>query len=109
METMKDLFGNDILISDYLKNPDKKEPNHESKYQKFKRENNYRKSSHKLERCKYCYNHTHGTYRTKYLHKCSLLGLSHSEATDIRTGHVCDKWSPDDETAELVDEHPDLF
>ncbi len=108
METMKDLFGHEITVEEYLRDPDKKEPNHESVYQKFKRENNYidGRTADGLsiyQRCKYCIHHICGKYHNKTYHKCELLGLSHSEATDIRVNYVCDKFYPDQQTAKLVD------
>jgi len=62
-----------------------------SKYQIFKQKNNYRKSDSGLK-CKNCNHHHRYEYHNKYYHKCDLLGVSNSEATDIRISFVCDKW-----------------
>lgn len=61
-------------------------------YQQWKKVNNYRKSDDRLQRCKLCRFHREGYYRATYLHKCRLLGMSNSQATDIRAGHVCDRF-----------------
>jgi hypothetical protein len=84
---MLDLFGVEITEEEYLSNPAPKP--HESDYQKFKRVNNYRKAIIPDERCACCTSHLSGVYHNKIYHKCSLIGLSHSEATDIRVNHVC--------------------
>lgn len=81
-----DLFGGETPAIDQMKLA------HESKYMIWKKSVHYRKSENKLERCGTCTHHSHGQYNTKYLHKCRLLGLTHSEATDIRVKNVCDKW-----------------
>lgn len=64
----------------------------ESIYMRFKRLNNYRKYEDINKRCKVCTEHLAGEYHNKMLHKCKLIGLSHSEATDIRVNNVCDKF-----------------
>lgn len=60
-----------------------------SKYQKFKAMNHYRKAEGE-KKCGNCASHLGGGYHDKQYHKCKLIGLSHSMATDIRVGHVCD-------------------
>lgn len=84
---MKDLFGKEV--------PDyeiEKVPNTESWYQAVKRRSNYRQTTAKEKCCKYCKNKRTFEYHNKNYHKCMLIGISHSEATDIRLGNVCDKW-----------------
>jgi hypothetical protein len=53
---------------------------------------NYRPSENKVERCKNCIHHQHWQYHTKYLHKCDLLGMSHSAATDIKVNFTCNNY-----------------
>ena len=79
---MKDMFGVEIVTV----------KKYGSKYLEFKGVNNYRKSDNKEVRCKTCEYYMTGDYHTKTLHKCELLGVSHSEATDLRVNNVCDKW-----------------
>ena len=81
---MRDLWGNDI--------PDIEPHTNESCYQRFKRRFNYQKSDDKNKRCKNCGNHINKPYHNGKYHKCKLIGSSCSTATDIRVGHVCDKW-----------------
>ena len=80
---MIDLFGNDYT-------PPENKSSNESGYQFFKRRFHYRKSDG-IKKCGNCQHHVSGKYTTKMLHKCEILGLSHSEATDIRLRNVCDK------------------
>jgi hypothetical protein len=61
-----------------------------SVYQRFKLINRYRKSD--SPQCKTCKYHLVFEYHDKYYHKCELLGISNSEATDIRVSYVCNKW-----------------
>jgi len=79
-----DLFGGETPAN----NPG---PPYLSPYQKFKIQNNYRRSANKLRRCKTCKFITFHEYNRKY-YKCQLIGESNSAATDIAIGHVCDKW-----------------
>lgn len=60
-----------------------------SPYQKWKKDNNYRKSDSKNKRCGNCKNITsqNGYY------KCILLGTSSSSATDIRLSNVCNQFA----------------
>ena len=76
------LFGEEVDAEEVSRNP--------SKYQRFKQINHYRKSD--SPQCKTCKYHACYEYHNKYYHKCELLGISHSEATDIRVSFVCDKW-----------------
>jgi len=75
----------------------KENTGHFSTYQIFKQRFHYRKSDDKKVKCGNCRHHISGEYHDKTLHKCELLGFSHSEATDIRVGHVCDKFWKDRE------------
>ena len=84
MTEIINLFG-DVVESDL------KSIQHLSKYQKTKRNNRYRKSDGTYK-CNNCYHHYLYEYHDKIYHKCELIGVSNSEATDIRSGHVCDKW-----------------
>lgn len=79
---MRSLFGDEIPDTD-------KKPH--SPYKAFKARYNYRKSYDKTERCKTCKYCGYFQYGTKY-YKCKLMGLSHSNATDIRVNNICDKW-----------------
>jgi hypothetical protein len=60
-----------------------------SKYKKFKALYNYRKSEGE-KKCGNCLSHIKGMYHNKFYHKCERLGISNSEATDIRVNNVCD-------------------
>lgn len=64
------------------------------KYQQWKYENNYRKadSDKRCKNCKNCVAMTNG-YKTFY--KCNIMGISNSEATDIRLSNVCDYFKAD--------------
>lgn len=64
-----------------------------SPYQRWKSENNYRKSDNKDKRCKNCKNRfiTHSGEKVYY--KCILLGMSSSPATDIRLSNVCNQFT----------------
>ncbi len=64
----------------------------QSSYQRFKILNHYGKVIGGFKRCKTCDHHRVFEYHDKYYHKCELLGISNSEATDIRVSYVCDKW-----------------
>ena len=66
-------------------------PPRKSVYQKWKFENKYRKAENKEKRCKNCI-HRFTRYRQRYYHKCLLLGLSGSQATDITLSSVCDNF-----------------
>ena len=69
---------------------------HKSKYQLWKQRNNYVKKNVTAISCKTCDHHRIFNYHNKIYHKCELLGISNSEATDIRVGHVCNKWEVED-------------
>ena len=80
---MIDLFGNDI--------PDV-EPSGTSQYIRFKQNNAYRESVNNAECCKTCAWLIKSEYHDKNYYKCELMGVSSSEATDIRLKNVCNKW-----------------
>jgi hypothetical protein len=80
---MIDLFGNDTPITESSK------VGKLSKYQLFKLRYKYRKAETKDKRCFSCANHQLYEYHDKLYHKCSLMGESHSAATDIRISNVC--------------------
>lgn len=42
--------------------------------------------------CGNCANHIKTDHHYKTYHKCALVGMSHSTATDIRLKCVCDCW-----------------
>ena len=81
----KNLFG-EIVEVDFKKHKNL------SQYQLFKQRHNYVKSTFKAISCKTCDHHHRYEYHNKYYHKCELLGISNSEATDIRESCVCNKW-----------------
>ena len=62
-------------------------------YQQFKRANNYRLYTIKSISCKTCKHLSGFDYHNKRYYKCELIGISHSEATDIRLKNVCNKWA----------------
>lgn len=64
---------------------------HESKYQRFKRKNNYRKADNAC-RCENCNNMFAKSCNGKIYYKCMAMGLSNCPATDIRKSYVCDMW-----------------
>jgi len=82
---MTDLFGEEYTP------PERRKMGYESAYQLFKRVTHYRRSD-TAQQCRFCIHRDSGGYRTKMLHKCKLMGLSHSEASDIRLRNVCDKF-----------------
>lgn len=82
-----DLFGELRPVKEFLNEEDRMR--NESKYQEFKRSNHYRRADG-YNRCKFCKHHFAMHYHDKVYHKCKLLGVSNSEATDIRVRNVCD-------------------
>jgi len=88
MNTHPDLFGGETAAYPFTKK--KTQSKYQSKYQIFKSNYNYKKSESKIIRCGNCKHHFGGGYHGKTYHKCEQLGMSHSRATDIRVGHVCD-------------------
>jgi len=59
--------------------------------QLFKATNNYRKSQLKTHNCGTCEHIVRAEGNTKNYWKCKLLGISSSEATDIRKSYICNK------------------
>jgi len=78
------------LFGEEQKYSDGKEFLNESKYQKFKRLNNYRDSKSKNESCKNCKSCFGFRNNDKIYYKCEKIGLSCSGATDINLKKVCD-------------------
>lgn len=71
--------------------PDSPDLRRKSVYQRFKIQNNYRRSESE-NRCINCINawwmHEVGVRSRRHL-KCSLIGFSHCPATDINQKNVC--------------------
>ena len=76
---MIDLFGNDT-------NPVTK--TRESKYMIHKKKNRYRKATNR-EKCKTCRFLIIREFAKRY-YKCLKMGISGSQASDIRVNNVCD-------------------
>jgi hypothetical protein len=78
---MLDMFGNEIT---------EKPPEVHGYYKKWESDHHYRPATEHLRscaRCKYC---KVIEYHDKRYRKCSLLGISASEASDIRASGLCD-------------------
>lgn len=69
----------------------RKNYNKMSVYQKFKYDNNYRKSEN-TEKCQNCKNIYCEIYHNKKYYKCLLLGKSRGQSTDIRLKCICDRY-----------------
>lgn len=70
------------------------EPNRsDSSYQRFKIQNHYRDAEDKKVSCKTCNHSRRMNYHNKNYYKCLLIGISHSEATDIKLKMVCNKFT----------------
>jgi hypothetical protein len=80
---MTDFWGNKIH------EPDK---TYKSKYQIWKKENNFRKAARAGISCRTCGHLCKSEYYDKTYYKCELLGISHGPATDIRLSNLCDLW-----------------
>ena len=91
--TEKNLFGEEQDYSFQTK----KLSSNESGYQRFKRLNNYRKSEMGGVSCRICKHKQTFDYHGKRYHKCDLIGISNSAATDIRLSYVCNKFGLDKE------------
>lgn len=81
---MKSLFGDEI--------PDVEPAVPIGSYQKTKFNNHYRRSKEDKICCKYCRYVGYFRYHDKGYYKCSIIGISHSTATDIRARNVCDRF-----------------
>lgn len=88
---MKDLFGNEI-------NETMPRPHHGYKLLKHIRQ--YRLSDSKTRRCKFCRHRVQVWGNTRQYHKCRLIGITSSEATDIRLRNVCILWDMEVNTME---------
>lgn len=63
-------------------------------YKKKKTELHLRMTNYCVnENCKHCVFRITFNYHNKNYHKCKLIGISHSTATDIRLSNVCDKFN----------------
>lgn len=80
---MKSLFNEDI--------PETVKPKPRGRFNIWKTENNYRKSSGE-QKCKVCQHSERHRDRSKFFWKCRIMGISSSEASDIRAGHVCNRF-----------------
>lgn len=80
----KDLFGNEIDI-------EKEAKPFLGHYQKWKRDNKYGASLDE-KRCGNCVNARRVKSNVKTYYKCVLMGISNSEASDIRLKNVCDNF-----------------
>lgn len=76
---MLNLFGED-------QEPDKKVTGH---FKTWRQRNGYKKSVSFEKQCRICRHLRTFEYHDKNYHKCGLQGVSHSEASDIRLGNVC--------------------
>ena len=77
---MLNLFGED-------QEPDKKVTGH---FKTWRQRNGYKKSVSFEKQCRICRHLRTFEYHNKKYHKCSLQGVSQSEASDIRLSDVCD-------------------
>ncbi len=84
-EYQYNLFGEEYAVGIAKKKLPK------SIYQIFKHENHYRESTD-LKKCSRCKTFNVLDYHDKIYFKCSLLGISHSSATDISSNCVCDRY-----------------
>ena len=76
-----DFWGNEIEINDELL------PARKTLKEKFREKNGFLFGKH----CKNCKYHHRFDYHNKYYHKCEKLGVSNSEATDIRAKEMACK------------------
>jgi hypothetical protein len=88
-----DLFGGEIEVDQLAKEQNKKlikRPTIKGTFRKF---HGYNKNN----KCKDCIYHIVGRYNGKWYHKCEKIGLSNSEATDIRLkDYACDLFEKGD-------------
>ena len=75
MNKQIDIFGNETNVQVQKSKKSKK-----TIKQKFRAINGYDESN----KCKDCVHRISSRYHDKILHKCEMIGLTHSEATDIR-------------------------
>ena len=91
---MMDLFGNE--------EPAKPRPHHGYKLTKYIRR--YKRSNDKIRRCKTCIHLAYTNPNGKRYYKCKLIGITTSEATDIRLRDVCDLWDMEVGTVEQFEQ-----
>ena len=79
------------LISDFpfVEEPQEPKPKLIGKYQKWKYENKYQKSTENRKCCKFCKHCYPQVHHMRTYYKCDVLGFSHGSATDVRLGYVC--------------------
>ncbi len=82
---MKDLFGYEV---DELP----KDKGRASKYQIWRNINYYRRAEDKEMSCETCKNRATRHPNKRQYHKCILIGMSFSSATDIRLRDICNRW-----------------
>lgn len=86
-----DLFGGETPMAEPALSP----------YQKRKKQLQYRKADKDSdERCKNCEHCIRISYHGKNYYKCELIGMSHSEATDIRLSYTCNQFKHHENTDE---------
>ena len=85
---MKDFWNNEFHPN--------KEKARLSKYQEWKKENNFRKANETEISCRTCKNLCYYDYHNKRYYKCEYLGFSHGPATDIRLSNLCDLWKEEE-------------
>lgn len=85
-----DLFGGDTPVFT------KEQVGRESKYQRYKRVNKYRRAEGK-DRCGACARHMAFDYHDHTYHKCRNMGHSFGPASDIRLRDICNNFTPAEE------------
>lgn len=85
-----DLFGGETEMT---KEPMAKE----TILEKWAKATNYRRAKKGENQCGDC-KHIKGFRQSRTWYKCLRLGITGSAATDIRVGHVCDKWEPKEQS-----------
>ena len=65
-------------------------------FMKWKQDNQYHKATN-TKKCGNCRYSVCCEYHNKNYYKCHLMGLSRSEASDIRVSYVCNKWKGQEE------------
>jgi len=81
-----DLFGGETPILRHI---------NLSPFQQFRIQNDYRKGDKSSNHCGTCRYYTIREVANRY-HKCRLMGVTASVATDIRKFGVCDRWLGND-------------
>lgn len=88
-QTYSDLFGGETPIKQPAKG-----------FARAFRKANYRKApilfNQDIPCCGDCQHLRSKFYRGKTYYKCALVGITNSEATDIRLSYVCDNYNADE-------------